>query len=80
MDRPDTNDPRRLLPLAKPLALGLGVETVDQLHELIRRDNRFPPILKIGGKNYVLAGDRDVYREQLISDALKEATASKKLA
>jgi hypothetical protein len=77
LDRPDHHDPRRLLPMEKPRETGLGAETTAQLYAMARSDPRFPPILKIRGKNYIIAADRDRYREQLISDALREAVTRK---
>jgi hypothetical protein len=77
MDRPDVNDPGRLLPLTNAMALGIGVETVAQVYELAKRDKPFPKILKIHGKNYIVARDRDTFRDQLISDALREAAGRK---
>ncbi len=66
-------DPRNLLPLADPRTLGLGVETQQQLEALFRANPPAPPILKIAGKNCILEGDRDAFRERLIEAALRDA-------
>jgi len=66
------DDPKRLLPLARPRGLGLGVDTAGELNRLISDDADFPPIYKIHGKNFILACDRDAYRDRLIADALRD--------
>ncbi len=66
-------DPKRLIPLSRPRELGLGLDDPNAVFRLMQSDPRFPPVLKIHGRNYVLAGDRDRYRDQLIEEALRAA-------
>lgn len=68
-------DPKNLLPIADPRRLGLGVETPQQLEKLFRDNPPAPPILKIGGKRFVVEADRDAFRDRLIEMALREAHA-----
>ncbi|CAJ0869703.1 hypothetical protein AMST5_02161 [freshwater sediment metagenome] len=68
-------DPMNLLPIADPRPLGLGVTTPAQLETLFRAHPPAPPILKIGGKNFILEKDRDEFRAKLIEAALREAYA-----
>ncbi len=65
-------DPNRLLPIAKPDQLGLGVGR-RAIGQRMRDDPDFPPVYKIGGRNYVQARDCDAYREKLMARALQDA-------
>jgi hypothetical protein len=73
-------DPKRLIPLSRPKDLGLGLDTPNDVFRIMKSDPRFPPVYKIHGKNYVLAGDRDAYRDQLIAEALRQSGAGVKTA
>jgi hypothetical protein len=67
------NDPKRLLPISDAKALGLGIETQRELEKLFRDNPGLaPPVLKIGGRNYIIAEDRDRFRNALIERALRE--------
>lgn len=68
----ETLDPNRLIPISKPELIGLGVgrRTIGRRMET---DPDFPPVYKIGGRNYVRASDLDAYREKLMERALRKA-------
>jgi hypothetical protein len=67
------SDPKRLIPLSRPKDLGLGLDTPNDVFRIMKSDPRFPPVYKIRGKNFIIASDRDRYRNELIAEALREA-------
>jgi hypothetical protein len=77
MRKQDGNDPQRLLPLSEIKNLGLGVESLRELERLFQLYPPAPPILKIGGRNFIIAAERDAFRDRLIGQALQEAYGRK---
>jgi hypothetical protein len=78
LDHDSRRDPKRLLPLSDVKALGFGVETQRELEKIFRDyPDIAPPILKISGRNYIVAADRDRCRDALIEHALREACEEK---
>jgi hypothetical protein len=63
---------RKLVPLAKAEAIGLGVGR-RTLGRRMKDDPDFPPVHRINGRNYIEDAQLAIYKQRLIQRAISES-------